>query len=48
MYIQQRFSRGRFSNLLRAAIAESKYNRFVRKYFKHAERGLYIEQEELN
>jgi len=48
VYMRQRFSRGRFSDFLRAAVAESKCNRFARKHFKHAAGGLYIEQEVLD
>ncbi|KAF2714209.1 hypothetical protein K504DRAFT_371243, partial [Pleomassaria siparia CBS 279.74] len=37
-----------FSNFLKDLVRESRCNRFIRKHFKHAARGLYIEQEELN
>jgi len=48
VYMRSRFSRGRFSNFLRAAVAESKCDRFAKKHFKHAAGGLYIEQEVLD
>jgi transposase len=48
MYVRSRFPAGGFGDFLRAALLESRCDRFAMKHFKHAAGGLYIEQEVLD
>ncbi|KAK7177785.1 hypothetical protein PSPO01_16169 [Paraphaeosphaeria sporulosa] len=47
VYMRSRFGRNQFGDFLRAAIRESRCDRFARKHFRYAAGGLYIDNETL-
>lgn len=48
VYMRRRFRPSEFGEFLKAAVQESRCDRFAKKHFKYAAGGLYIEQETLD